>query len=349
MVNVFLSRPSWVNGESKPGLKHFLRLLDTHAVNYRTLGITDYPTQSPLDEVIRLMDQCDGAIILGYPQITITNGLIKDQPMKEVGLLATEWNQIEAGLAYAKGLPLFVIHHTGVTRGIFDRGAINSFIYEVDFGERDWPLKPEITGAFVRWKQDVLEKGGSRGKPVEDRSGFYGSINSAWPDILQDLTQEYGQTKPEIHWLGVTLGDAWPRLSGTLLNLMDRNRLPQRLSIRLTQVDPEFLRDDLKQSGLAERSATCRRQIQSFVERYLLRQSEVNITTTTYRHMPNFHGVCIGDPNSSGAVCYASLARWDGQGALRVADEPYWKHMKDTKEFVAFTSWLLYCEAQKPP
>ncbi len=63
MINIFISRPTWIAEEFKEGLIGFLSFLDTHDIKPRTLGSTDYPTESPLDEVIAIMDDCKGAII----------------------------------------------------------------------------------------------------------------------------------------------------------------------------------------------------------------------------------------------------------------------------------------------
>ena len=158
MIDVFLSRPTWLPDEFTNGLTRFLSFLKTHDLKPHTIGATDYPNQGPLDEVIALIDRCRGAIILGYPQIVIAEGRIKDLPIQGEVLLPTEWNHIEAGLAYARSLPLLVIHHIGVIRGIFDRGAINNFIYEVDLRASDWPLTPQISGALTKWKTDVLAR-----------------------------------------------------------------------------------------------------------------------------------------------------------------------------------------------
>lgn len=161
MTNVFLSRPTWVGSQFQNGLQNFLGFLDSHDLCPRTIGVSDYPNKSPLDEVIALMAECKGAIIMGYPQIRLETGVLKDvripnEATKEL-LLPTEWNHIEAGLAFARGLPLLVIHHLGVVRGVFDRGAINNFIYQVDLSDATWPLLPQIKGAFVTWKKDVLK------------------------------------------------------------------------------------------------------------------------------------------------------------------------------------------------
>lgn len=155
-MDIFLSRPTWIAKEFKNGLNIFLSKLTDLKLNPRTLGTTDYPTKSPLDEVIKIMKECRGAVILGYPQIEISSGKVKDDEINSPIFLPTEWNHIEAGLAYASGLPLLVIHHVGVCRGIFDRGALNSFIFSRDFKDPTWSTQEDLSGAIRSWRNDVL-------------------------------------------------------------------------------------------------------------------------------------------------------------------------------------------------
>jgi hypothetical protein len=156
MKNVFISRPTWVAPEFEKGLEGFMALIKSHELLPRTLGVSDHPTDSPLDEVISILDECVGAIILGYPQIEIEKGRLKNEPIGSTPfLLATEWNHIEAGLAYARGLPLLVLHHVNVRRGIFDRGALNKFLHQVDLSDNAWFSKNSILGAFSAWKKKL--------------------------------------------------------------------------------------------------------------------------------------------------------------------------------------------------
>lgn len=157
MKNIFLSRPTWVGREFVQGLNAFTSILKSYDLTPRTLGVSDYPSNTPLDEVISIMDQCVGAIILGYPQIEVKDGVLKGDAINSPISLATEWNHIEAGLAYAKGLPLLVIHHKGVQRGIFDRGAISKFIYEIDLSNSTWFSEEKIIGAIRDWKNRLPE------------------------------------------------------------------------------------------------------------------------------------------------------------------------------------------------
>jgi len=156
MKDIFISRPNWIATEFKQGLDKFITLLKTYELNPRTLGVNEYPTDSPLDEVIKIMNQCVGVIILGYPLLHVEKGLLKGTVITVD--LATEWNHIEAGLAYAKGLPLLVIHHTNVSRGIFDRGALNKFLYQVDLTSNTWASDESILGAITAWRGRLLQK-----------------------------------------------------------------------------------------------------------------------------------------------------------------------------------------------
>lgn len=151
-MNIFLSRPTWVSDEFEEGLKNFLISLSNLGLIPRTLGSSDYPSKAPLDEVIEIMEQCQGAIILGYPQVLVETGSVKSKNIEKALQLPTEWNHIEAALAYSKGLPIIILHHIGVSRGVFDRGVMNAFAHEVDFSQSGWCLNSGLNGAIQKWK-----------------------------------------------------------------------------------------------------------------------------------------------------------------------------------------------------
>lgn len=155
MKEVFLSRPNWLPENVKEGIKHFYNLLKSNELNPRTIGQSDYPNESPLDEVIKLMAKCEGTIILGVPQINIDNGKIKGENLEERLQLSTEWNHIEAALAHSLNQPLLIIHHKNVKRGIFDRGASNSYLHSVDMTDKSWPISDSISGVLNNWKEKL--------------------------------------------------------------------------------------------------------------------------------------------------------------------------------------------------
>lgn len=153
-MNIFVSRPTWVSSEFEVGLNVFLNSLVKSGLTPRTLGSSDYTNKAPLDEVIEMMSQCKGAIILGYPQIKISTGFLKSELLRTEVTLPTEWNHIEAALAYSKGLPLLVIHHNSVTRGIFEHGVMNAFIHSIDLTSPAWSLEKSLDGALNKWREN---------------------------------------------------------------------------------------------------------------------------------------------------------------------------------------------------
>ncbi|WP_294959951.1 hypothetical protein [uncultured Fibrobacter sp.] len=156
MTNIFLSRPTYVPQEQQQGIDVFCSLLDMMDFCPRTLGTTDYPNESPLDEIIRILDTCSGMIVLGIPQLFIEKGILKGNQITSPLKLATEWNQIEAALAYSRNMPLLIIHDKDVSRGIFDHGALGNFIHETDFSDLHWSESLSIRGALKTWKEKVV-------------------------------------------------------------------------------------------------------------------------------------------------------------------------------------------------
>ena len=151
-VQIFLSRPTWIAAEFEQGINTFLTQLDNLGLVPRTLGVSDYANKAPLDEVIEIMKSCHGAIVLGVPQIVINSGFLKDRPVESPITLGTEWNHLEAGLAYAAGLPMLVVHHQSVSRGIFDRGVMNAFLHCIDMSVNNWSMQPSLNGAIKHWR-----------------------------------------------------------------------------------------------------------------------------------------------------------------------------------------------------
>jgi len=167
LKNIFISRPTTIDKKFHKGLDNALNFLEQNDFKTRTLGSSDYPSESPLNEVLRIMKECKGIIVLGYPQIIIKSGYNKSKKITDEVILATEWNHIEAALAYSLSLPMLVIHHIGISRGIFDRGTLNSFIYEIDLANDSWIFEKNIIGAFNTWKQKLIGSPSSV-KPVQD-------------------------------------------------------------------------------------------------------------------------------------------------------------------------------------
>jgi hypothetical protein len=111
-------------------------ILEQRGLAPRTLGETDYSNSAPILAVREVMEQCSGAIILGFAQLTVSSGRLKPGTTAEQDAAgstwATAWNQIEAAMAYALGLPVLVIREQAVAGGVFDFGSIDRFVHQAD-------------------------------------------------------------------------------------------------------------------------------------------------------------------------------------------------------------------------
>jgi hypothetical protein len=157
-ISVFVSRPTAVNAEQKSFCDALVDVLAGEGLRARTLGVTDYPGLAPLAEVLTLMRQCNGALALGLRQLHIETGEAKAGTSVAATVtdlyLSTPWNQIEAGMAIAMGLPLLVAREKGVEGGVFDIGSSDRFIHQVEFGT-EWLESPRFRQPFDAWVANV--------------------------------------------------------------------------------------------------------------------------------------------------------------------------------------------------
>lgn len=175
MVAVFVSRPLDIPPEFESGLHVFLRLLEKQGLNPRTLGDSDFSIENPLDAASKLMDECAGAVILGYPQFAAMADNEENSTLK----LSSAWNQIEATLAYTKQIPLMIVTHPGVDSGIFDRGAAGRFVFTEELTNPNWPLQAQILGALKSWKESIDSP------PVQKRGGSTPEIFKSALDVSE--------------------------------------------------------------------------------------------------------------------------------------------------------------------
>ena len=157
MTDIFISRPTVLgNGYEKP-YKAFERFFKSEGFSPRRLGKSDYSLKAPLVAVMELMEQCKGAIILGYPHHEVLYSLTKGgEVINEHGiLLPTPWNHIEGTLAYKNGIPVLVIAQEEVEGGLFDYGVTGEFVHKSDLSSDKWFKSVEFLGIFQDWKKQI--------------------------------------------------------------------------------------------------------------------------------------------------------------------------------------------------
>lgn len=123
----------------------------------RLLGMKDWDYKNPLRGVRRAMNECRGVVVVAYARYQIDAGSELRQgggrPLESVAF-PTAWNQIEAAMAYEKGLPLLVVAETRLRREALLDSAndVKPFWTELDpnIGRSDGFL-----GYLRSWKEDV--------------------------------------------------------------------------------------------------------------------------------------------------------------------------------------------------
>lgn len=157
-VDVFVSRPTTVSAAQESFCEGLVGVLAAEGLRARTLGVSDYPTTAPLAEVLALMKQCRGAIVLGLRQVHVEVGKAKEGSSGERALeglhLASPWNQIEAGVAVALDRPLLVTREQGVEGGVFDAGSSDRYVHQVELSD-SWLKAPSFRQPFESWVSDV--------------------------------------------------------------------------------------------------------------------------------------------------------------------------------------------------
>jgi hypothetical protein len=134
-----------------------------------TVGRNVFTAEAPLKAVVKLMNECKGAIIIATERIYFSSGIEKRGGSDETSLtetkLATSWNQIESAFAYARGLPLLIIVEKGVRAdGLLEKGY-DWYVQTVDLQESS--LNSDVfNGVLSSWKQRVLAKQSNKGRLV---------------------------------------------------------------------------------------------------------------------------------------------------------------------------------------
>lgn len=96
-------------------------------LNPRTIGRNTFSADAPLHAISDLMDECRGAVVIALERFRFPSGEERPESAKQRQLadvrMPTSWNQIEAAMAYSRGLPLLVIVDEGVRAdGLLEKG-----------------------------------------------------------------------------------------------------------------------------------------------------------------------------------------------------------------------------------
>jgi hypothetical protein len=162
-IPVFVSCPSVLSAAQEKSLAVIHDELGRHDLEPRTLGRSDYPTDLPLREVYVLARHCSGGVILGFEQTYIEKGVRKRGTAGETTItpdaserVCSPWNQLEAGILFALGLPMVVFKEHGVSGGVFDPGVSDVFVHDIPSAEvSDERRQAVVAGVIAKWQNSV--------------------------------------------------------------------------------------------------------------------------------------------------------------------------------------------------
>jgi hypothetical protein len=159
--SIFVSKPNTLNPEQAAFWDRLRRILIERGLAPRTLGETDYPNSAPIAAVRRVLEDCDGAMILGMAQLSVSEGVLKANSPNESNaadsLWPTAWNHIEAGMAFMLDLPMLIIRERGVADGVFDVGNTDRFVHQADLS-LGWLESERFLQPFNEWLDEIWRR-----------------------------------------------------------------------------------------------------------------------------------------------------------------------------------------------
>lgn len=159
--NVFVS----VGGTATEAQERFVRgveeRLRSEGLIPHTVGRNTFGSDAPLKTITDLMDDCAGTVVIALERMYFPSGLDKRGGPQETTLsdvrLPTAWNQVEAAMSYAHGLPLLVIIEAGLkSEGLLERGY--DWYVQWLAPEAGALSSPEFNGVLASWKKKVIER-----------------------------------------------------------------------------------------------------------------------------------------------------------------------------------------------
>ena len=132
---VYVSKPGCLDAHQEKMVALISGWLEANSLAASTLERVDYPLTSALSEVRRRMSGCAGAVVFGFAELRISDGVWRAGTAEESTVsgkaLSTPWNQIEAGMAAMINLPLLLVAEPDVNNGVFDPSLNEHNVFRV--------------------------------------------------------------------------------------------------------------------------------------------------------------------------------------------------------------------------
>lgn len=156
--NIFISVGGTANEKQESFVSAIELRLKSENLIPNTVGRNKFSCDSPLKTIVELLDGCSGTIIIALERTYFPTGIEKRGGALESTLsnvkFPTPWNQIEAAMAYSKGLPIMLIIEEGLkNEGLIEQGH-DWYILRVKLDNSSL-YTPEFNGVLSSWKKKV--------------------------------------------------------------------------------------------------------------------------------------------------------------------------------------------------
>jgi hypothetical protein len=154
-MNVFVSVGSTANPRQEAFVRAVEDRLRAEGLVPQTVGRNVFSADSPFVEMTKLMETCQGVVIIALERIFVQAGKEKRDGPSETALadlkIATPWNQIEATMGYVSKLPLLVLVEEGVRQdGLLEKGL--GWYVQTCPAEPSALSTSEFNGVLASWK-----------------------------------------------------------------------------------------------------------------------------------------------------------------------------------------------------
>lgn len=160
-LNVFVSVGSTCTEQQEAFVRAVEDRLRSEGLVPHTVGRNTFSADAPLKAITELMDSCSGAMVIALERCYFSSGVEKRGGPNELPLhdvkVPTPWNQIEAAMAYARGLPLMVVVEESLKcEGLLEPGY-DWYVQKVK-PEAAALNRNEFNGILASWKKKILER-----------------------------------------------------------------------------------------------------------------------------------------------------------------------------------------------
>ena len=156
-VRIFVSRPSTLTLSQQAVRRLIEDTFEAAGADVVTFERNNYPPAGVFSDLRRVMAECRGVVVLGFRQLEISVGCWRPGTPEERSVdgaaEATPWNQVEAGIAAALQLPVFVVRDSGVIGGVFD---IKEDVTTVVADLNDALEKKQAETSLQRWLIELV-------------------------------------------------------------------------------------------------------------------------------------------------------------------------------------------------